>query len=102
MEKRMARFIQGDRPEASAELVMTGWKLARLFLGVALACEKPAGDRFAAGGAAGARDFPETTASIFLRRLSFGKTRVVVACFLASPEPCGGRGLPSKQAGQEF
>jgi hypothetical protein len=35
-EKRMARFIQGDRPEAGAELAMTGWKLARLFLGVAL------------------------------------------------------------------
>ena len=32
----MARFIQGDRPEAGAELAMTGWKLARLFLGVAL------------------------------------------------------------------
>ena len=32
----MARFIQGDRPEAIAELAMTGWKLARLFLGVAL------------------------------------------------------------------
>ena len=37
MEKRMARFIQrGDRPEAGAELAMTGWKLARLFLGVAI------------------------------------------------------------------
>ena len=36
MEKRMARFIQGDRPEAGPELAMTGWKLARLFLGVAL------------------------------------------------------------------
>jgi len=36
MEKRMARFIQGDRPEAGAELVMPGWKLARLFLGVAV------------------------------------------------------------------
>ena len=34
-EKRMTRFIQGDRPEAGAELAMTGWKLARLFLGVA-------------------------------------------------------------------
>jgi hypothetical protein len=33
----MARFIQGDRPEAGAELAMTGWKLARLFLGVAKA-----------------------------------------------------------------
>ena len=32
----MARFIQGDRPEAGVELAMTGWKLARLFLGVAL------------------------------------------------------------------
>jgi hypothetical protein len=32
----MARFIQGDRPEAGAELAVTGWKLARLFLGVAL------------------------------------------------------------------
>jgi hypothetical protein len=36
MEKRMARFIQGDRPEAGAELAMTEWKLARFFLGVAL------------------------------------------------------------------
>ena len=32
----MARFIQGDRPEAGSELAMTGWKLARLFLGVTL------------------------------------------------------------------
>jgi hypothetical protein len=36
MEKRMARFIQGDRPEAGPELAMTGWKLARLFLGVVI------------------------------------------------------------------
>jgi hypothetical protein len=35
----MAGFIQGDRPEAGAELAMTGWKLARLFLGVALASQ---------------------------------------------------------------
>src|SRR5271163_1349260 len=33
----MARFIQGDRPEAGPELAMTGWKLVRLFLGVAYA-----------------------------------------------------------------
>jgi hypothetical protein len=52
-----------------------------------LACERPAGDRFAAGRGARGRDFPETMASIFLRRHSFGKTRFMVACFLASPEP---------------
>ena len=28
MEKRMARFIQGDRPEAGAELAMTGVTLS--------------------------------------------------------------------------
>jgi hypothetical protein len=33
----MTRFVQGDRPEAGAELAMTGWKSARLFLGVTLA-----------------------------------------------------------------
>jgi hypothetical protein len=32
MEKRMARFIQGDRPEAGAELAMTDRELAHLFL----------------------------------------------------------------------
>ena len=35
MEKRMARFIKRDRPEAGAEPAMTGGELARLFLGVA-------------------------------------------------------------------
>ena len=29
MERRMARFIQGDRPEARAELAMTGWELTK-------------------------------------------------------------------------
>ena len=40
----MARFIQGDRPEAGAELAMTGWKLARLFLGAAL--ERPSDELY--------------------------------------------------------
>ena len=36
MEKRMARFIQGDRPEAGAELAMTVGSRRAYFLGVAL------------------------------------------------------------------
>ena len=50
MEGRMARFIQGDRPEAGAELAMTDRELTHLFLRAALAQlteGKATGDRFA-------------------------------------------------------
>jgi hypothetical protein len=30
MERRMARFIQGDRPEAGAELAMTNYELRNI------------------------------------------------------------------------
>ena len=56
---RVARFIQGDRPEAGAELAMTDRELARLFLRVALACERPVGDRFAAGRGRPRARFPQ-------------------------------------------
>ena len=75
-KKRMARFIQGDRPEAGAELAMTDRELAHLFLRVALACERPAGDRFAAGQGRPRARFPQDGGVDFLRRLSFGETNI--------------------------
>src|ERR1700678_2208173 len=63
-EKRMARFIQGDRPEAGAELAMTGWKLARLFLGVALQSGRPAVRARIVGCRNGALRAPHQRASV--------------------------------------
>jgi hypothetical protein len=103
MEKRMARFIQGDRPEAGAELAMTDRELARLFLRVALACERPVGDRFAAGRGRPRARFPQDGGVDFFASPFFRKNKIRGSVLFSLPgASSGGRGMSSRQAGQEF
>jgi hypothetical protein len=103
MEKRMARFIQGDPPKAGAELAMTDRELARLFLRVALACERPAGDRFAAGRGACGRDFPREGGVDFFASPFFRENKIRGSVLFSLPGASSvGRGMSSQQAGQEL
>jgi hypothetical protein len=82
---------------------MTDRELAHLFLRVALACERPAGDRFAARRGRLRATFPREDGVAFFTSLLFLKNKIPGSMFFSlSGASSGGRGLSSQQEGQEF